>query len=241
MTTAAVEAVDIAGAHGVTLRGQRWDRGSAWIILLHDPGEDKDLDRWEPLDAALAAEDWTVLNVDLRGHGASDGDWDPALAPADIATLVAGARTRGASIVAIAAAGDSAVHTLRSARDVKADALILLSPPLEPDEPVSDLRGAGEAKLIVVGGVNPAARTCGERLCKAAIGWVMLLNLPADEQGTDLLRGQVAPHLMEHIVKFLREQRHLARLRTRGSGGKPRDRGGDSPTEATAPRGGNGS
>ena len=238
MTTPAVEAVEIAVATGVTLRGQRWGQSNAWIILLHEPGEDNDLDRWKPLDAAFASADWTVLNVDLRGHGASDGEWDPAHAPADIAALVADARTRGASFLAIAAAGASAIHTLQSARDVKADTLILLSPPLDPNGPVSDLRGTGEAKLIVVGGGDPAARSCGERLCKVAIGWVMLLNLPSDDQGTDLLRGHVAPHLMEHFARFMREQRHLARLRTRASGGEKRDRGGATQAEADTSTGG---
>lgn len=223
MTTPTVEAVEIAGAHGVTLRGQLWGTGSAWIILLHDPGEDRDLDRWEPLDGALASEDWTVLNVDLRGHGASDGDWDPDHAREDTLALVAGARARGATLLAVGAAGFSAVLTLRSARDFKADALVLLSPALEPDEPVSDLRGAGESKLIVVGGADSAARSGGERLTKAAIGWVMLLNLPSHDQGTDLLHGSVAPHLVEHVLRFMRERRHLARLRTRPFDGGTRD------------------
>jgi pimeloyl-ACP methyl ester carboxylesterase len=234
MTTPAIEAVEITVENGVILRGQLHARTNAWIVLLHDTGEEDDLDRWAPLDEALASNDWTVLNVDLRGHGASDGDWDPAHAQADIEAIVAHLRQLGASVLAIAAAGASAIHTLRIARDVRADSLILLSPAIDPDQPVSDLRGAGEAKLIIVGGADAAARSSGERLCKSAIGWVVLLNLPSYDQGTDLLRGNAAPLLMEHIVKFLGEQRHLARLRARA----PRDRAGVNLDQAIASTGG---
>ncbi len=63
---------EILMADGVVLRGQRWGEGADWIILLHEPGEDRDLDDWRLLLPAIMAPERTLLTVDLRGHGDSD-------------------------------------------------------------------------------------------------------------------------------------------------------------------------
>lgn len=213
MTRSEVDAVEIIAADGAVLRGQRWVGNSTWVILLHESGDDADLDRWMPLAPHLAGRGWSVLAVDLRGHGASDGDWDPRLADRDVAVVVEFARSHGAAFVCLGAAGDSATTVLRLAGEARPDVLVLLSPKVDADQPVSDLRGAGEAKLIVAGGGNTDARASAERLGKAAIGPVLVLNLPAHEQGTALLHGEVATHLREHVIGFLAEQRFLAGLR----------------------------
>nr|MBA2521498.1 hypothetical protein [Chloroflexia bacterium] len=103
---------------------------------------------------------------------------------------------------------------LESAAATRAAALVLLSPSLPVEQPLTGLRGTGEAKLIIVGGGDPTARAGAERLGRAAIGWVVLVNLPTAEQGTAMLRGAVAPHLSEHVVGFLAEQRFLASRRS---------------------------
>lgn len=210
MTSHAVEPVAIAADDGVILRGLRWAGSDAWAVLLHDHGEDEDLDRWAPLAPVLAARGWTVLAVDLRGHGGSDGVWEPALAESDLAVLVEFARDGGAEFIAVICAGEVAILTLRGAAATRPDALVLLSPPLAPEQPLTDLRGAGEAKLIVVGGGDAALRAGAERLMTAAIGWVLLVSLPAAVQGTALLHGDVGTHLREQIVGFLAERRFLA-------------------------------
>lgn len=204
-----VVAVEIAATDGAMLRGQLWTASDAWVILLHDQGDEEDLDRWAPLVPALTARGWTVLAVDLRGHGGSDGAWDHTLAEEDVAAVFSLARSRGAVFVAVAGAGSGASVALKCAAATRPDALVLLSPSIAPDQPLTGLRGSGEAKLFVVGG-DRAARADAQRLSQAAIGWVLLVNLPAAEQGTALLHGAVAPHLIEHVVGFLAEQRFLA-------------------------------
>lgn len=215
MKTSPAEAVAITAADGVSLRGLRWPGADAWAVLLHDHGEGEDLDRWAPLAPALAARGWTVLAVDLRGHGGSDGVWDSARAESDLAVLVEFAHSGGAVFVAVVSAGEVAMLALRTAAATRPDALILLSPPLAPEQPLTDLRGAGEAKLILIGGGDAAIRAGAERLLAAAIGWVLLVNLPATAQGTALLRSDVATHLREQIVGFLNERRFLAGAATR--------------------------
>jgi pimeloyl-ACP methyl ester carboxylesterase len=209
-----VEAVEIVAGDGVTLRGQVRAGDDAWIILLSDVGEDEDLDCWAPLSPVLAGRGWSVLAVDPRGHGLSEGVWDGGAAAADVAAVVGHARTGGAVFVGAIAAGGMALAVLRSAAAAGIDALVVLSPPVTAEQALTDLRGRGEAKLIVVGGGDRAMREGGERLCRVAIGWVLLLNLPTAEQGTAMLHGPVARHLTDHVVGFLAEQRLVAGSRS---------------------------
>lgn len=209
MTSSPVAPVEIAGSDGAILRGQLWPGSTSWVVLLHEPGDDMDLDLWLPLAPHLAAREWSVLAVDLRGHGASDGEWDPALATADLTAMVAFARGEGATFVAIAGARESVVTALRSAPAARPDAMVLLSPALGPEDDPMALRGAGEAKLVAVGSLEPGAQAAAERLRKALIGWGMLISLPTTEQGTAMLSGALAGQLREHIIGFLAEQRFL--------------------------------
>lgn len=210
-----VHPVELAAADGVVLRGQLWGDGPDWIILLHERGEDRDLDVWRPLLPSIMAPERTVLTVDLRGHGASDGEWDDTLPSyADISVLVAFAQSSGAAWIALAGAGDSATRILEYSSASPIDASILLSPTYR-DGQAPTLRGRGEAKLFAVGswsdrlsaGIRAGIREARNR----SIGWAMLVSMPTDAQGTDLLTGAYSDQLIERIVTFLSEQRMLAR------------------------------
>ncbi len=54
------------------------------IITLHMLNSDRSA--WAPLIPDLHAADYALLNIDMRGHGASDGprDWDAAIADLDL-------------------------------------------------------------------------------------------------------------------------------------------------------------
>ncbi|MCO5221577.1 MAG: alpha/beta hydrolase [Thermomicrobiales bacterium] len=202
--------VEIPAEDGAVLRGQQWGNGPDWIILLHEPGAERDLDGWRPLLPAIVTPERTVLTVDLRGHGASDGAWDDTLCGADIAVLLAFARTNGAAWVALAGAGDSATQILEFSSTTPIDASILLSPVFRGGQ-ADALRGRGEAKLFAVGS---RSEQLSEEIRKArnrSIGWAMLVSMPTDAQGVDLLTGPYSSQLVERIVSFLAEQRMLAR------------------------------
>lgn len=233
MTDSAVNAIEIVSRDGTILRGQRWAGSGAWVVLLHEPGDDWDLDRWQPLALFLAARDWTVLAVDLRGHGASAGEWDPGRAVEDLGAIVAFARAGGATFVAITGAGASAITALQSVAATRPGAMVLLSPTLRPGDDISTLRGAGEPKLVIAGSGDDAARANAEQLRKVAIGWGFLLRLPVAEQGTALLRGPAAAQVREHISGFLAEQRFLASRRPFASG--PGGRVPPDPEATTGP------
>ncbi|MGD9711046.1 MAG: alpha/beta hydrolase [Thermomicrobiales bacterium] len=204
--------VEITMADGVVLRGQRWGEGPDWVILLHDAGEDRDLDDWRPLLPAIMTPERTLLTLDLPGHGASDGDADVTRLEADLDSVLEWAKEQGATWTALSGAGSTATRILKKAGARPIDALVLLTPEITVEE-AKVLRGRGEAKLFAVGSRDASATSAVRQARNASIGWAMLVSLPTGQQRTDLLRGPYAGQLIEKIVAFLAEQCHISRTR----------------------------
>jgi pimeloyl-ACP methyl ester carboxylesterase len=206
--------VEIAAADGTVLRGQLWPGDAYWVVLLHDIGGDQDLDAWRPLAPSLTARGVTVLAVDLRGHGASDGLWDTGAAAGDAAAVLSYARAGGALGLTVVAAGASAETALRIAPSARVDGLVLLSPPAVDPARVAELRAPGVAKLFVVGTADAALDQTTSGLRNASIGWALAVGLPTAEQGTALLGGPWASQVGEKVLGFVGERRYLARKAT---------------------------
>jgi pimeloyl-ACP methyl ester carboxylesterase len=196
------DAVEFEAADGVLLRGLIWGGHPDRVILLHDAGAIADLDDWRPLIPTLLGQDLSVLAVDLRGHGASDGEWDPGACVADIAAIVNSSRT---GCVVIVAAGAAATAAVRAMELEPVDGLVLLSPALEDETP----RGAGVSKLLIAGVLDPESRAAMDRLRIASIGWAVAVNLPTTAQGTALLEEPWGGHVREQIGAFIRERRFM--------------------------------
>ena len=180
------------------------------IVLLHAPGEDNDLDRWRPLIPYVIGNKATILAMDLRGHGASDGDWDVTHAVADVVAIVEHIRDSTQTIV-LCAEGDSALAAVRAAESSRVDGLILLSPPaVEGDLP----RGAGVTKLIFAGTQSPDYVEPATKLRNASIGPALAVFLPTSAQGAGILSSEIAGTCRAHIMKFLNERRLEARQMT---------------------------
>jgi len=64
--------IEVIAGDGLILRGYEWPTRGAPVVLLHD--HDDDLDAWHDLDGELATNGFRVINLELRGHGLSDGD-----------------------------------------------------------------------------------------------------------------------------------------------------------------------
>ena len=69
-------AVAVRTADGLTLRGHEWPVDGPAVVFAHDLGDD--LDAWGPVTARMAAAGFRVISMELRGHGLSEGDPDPA-------------------------------------------------------------------------------------------------------------------------------------------------------------------
>jgi pimeloyl-ACP methyl ester carboxylesterase len=206
----AARPVELALQNGLVLRGQQWGDGPDWIILLHDIGEDRDLDDWRPLLPVIMSGERTLLTLDLPGHGASDGVSDITVLCTIIDEILAFARSRNAAWIAVAGAGRTAAVALEAAGQTPIDALLLISPEIGPGR-AEELRGRGEPKLFAVGSRIESLNTAAREARNRSIGWAMLVSLPTEAQGTSLLGGPYSSQLTERIVAFLAEQRVLTR------------------------------
>jgi pimeloyl-ACP methyl ester carboxylesterase len=200
-----VRAVEIIASGSVTLRGEAWGAGDDWLVLLHDVGAD--LDAWRPLAGLAGERGLSMLALDLRGHGGSEGTWDERETELDVEAADAFARSEGARIVCVAAAGTAALAALRVAPRVAPDALALFSPGPLGACGTADLRAPGVAKLVLVGGLDPRADADAAAIRAASIGPALAVSVPTKRQGTDLLSE---PQAVDQFVCFLDEQRWAA-------------------------------
>jgi pimeloyl-ACP methyl ester carboxylesterase len=208
------DAIEIAVAPDLTLRGQLWPGDGVFVLLFHDPGEDRDLDLWRPLIPYLLGAGVTVIALDLRGHGASDGDWEPSRSVDDLVAVMTEVRRREAFRIVVCAAGESANSALRAAEMTSMDGLVLLSPSA-PHDPVP--RGAGEPKLVI-SSFNSEARTQIDNLRSSVIGSTLFVTVPGKDSGSGLFAGEVAITCREQFLAFLRK------VRTDGQGAPAPDR-----------------
>jgi pimeloyl-ACP methyl ester carboxylesterase len=199
------EAVELAAPGGLALRGVRWGDGPSWAVLVHAP-TDEDLDAWLDLPSLLAERAYAVLAYDLPGHGLSDTAPDREHLVASVQVALAWAQAAGARRRFLIAAGASVPAALLAARDEPFDALVGLSPLLDPAQ-YEDIRTAVMPKLLFVGARERQALAHAEQTARLAVGWTVLSRLPVLEQGTRLLESAWGERLREQTLAFLADYR----------------------------------
>ena len=196
--------VELVSSDGVVVRGVAEGDGRTWAVLAHGVGSD--LDGCALLARELAKEGCAVLRIDLRGHGASDGEWSEDGAVRDVAAAFAAARAAGAAEVLAVGVAEAADAVLAASVEDAPDAAVLVSP-VGGSRARDDVRGSAAPKLFVVGGRDDAAVTAVKRLDALAIGPRLVVQLPTAEQGHALLEGACAAQAISHAVGFLCQQR----------------------------------
>jgi len=196
--------VDVLLPDGLVLRGQRYGEGSRWVILVHDTGED--LDAWQPLVRPLVREGYSVLAFDLRGHGISDGEWEPERLVDDVLAVLALASARGAERLYVIGGGAGATAAIAAAGAQEVRALVALSPRsglegLSPDA----IRRSRAPKLVIAGSKDADAAEQATWVARRVLGWCVQESPPVSEQGTALLRSAWGDHVREHVLAFLRD------------------------------------
>lgn len=210
-----VTAIELSTSDNVTLRGQLWNAGDDWIICIHDA--EQDLDCWKPLIHPLLNRGYTILTIDLRGHGASDGQRAEETVETDIAVTLRFARQQGAVTRFVIADGLSAIASLAAVTVERPNGLVLLSPHPMPPYDLKNMRGEGVSKLLLAGSRDEEASATVRQLRNTSTGWTLVVQIPTAESGTDLFGGRWKKHVREYIVKFLQEQRYLASRATTSS------------------------
>ncbi len=198
---------EVVAGDGIRLRGQVWPGGRDWVVMIHDLGAD--LDCWRPLVSPILEHGYSVVALDLRGHGASDGDADRPDVETDLLVALAGARERCTGTLALVADGAAAVVSLTPRLEGHFDGLVLFSPRPQSAQ-LADLRGSGVAKLFFVGAADPDADRCVGELRNRSIGAAGVISFATTVQGAGLLRDPWLQHIKEHVVGFLDQLRSPA-------------------------------
>lgn len=186
------------GFAGAVVRGQVSPCGPNWVVLVHEPGGD--LDTWADLPAAIAADGYSVLAVDLPGHGLSDDPWVPGRIVELIHALAVYAASAGAGKVFVAGAGEIATAAM-FVQNV--NAVIALSPaPFAIPHPERT-----PPVLILTGGGHPAAAESANAFFRQTRGWAVISSFGTADQGIALLHGAWADHALEQALAFLRDYR----------------------------------
>jgi pimeloyl-ACP methyl ester carboxylesterase len=201
---------------GTQLRGSQWRVSDRWMLLLHEPGADHDIDELTPLARAVARSGASVAAFDLPGHGFSDGVWnDDSFSPEIVRALLTWIDRQAPATTGIAAVGASCYPALAAATDRRIDTLVLVSPTPNPDlhEAPQAFRGNGAAKLLITSGREKAALDTARELRRRSIGWAMVMTIGSEEQGAALLAGSHSGRIAEGVELFLREQWTMGRRR----------------------------
>lgn len=184
---------------GLVLRGHEWPVDGPAVVFLHDFGDD--LDAWGPLTARLAGLGFRVISLELRGHGLSGGEPDPAALREDL-TAALGQVCASFGPVGLAAYGAVTEALLFLDSRCGAPVQVMISPrPLAPEK--IDWRTTRPAERLVLRGAlhEESARQAGF-IYPRMKGRRMEVTGAADLSGPPLLAGQ--PQLFEHMAMFLR-------------------------------------
>jgi pimeloyl-ACP methyl ester carboxylesterase len=187
--------IKIAVGPSICLRGEACQGGELWAVLVHDQGED--LDRWQDVPEQLAGFGVSVLAIDLRGHGGSDGEPGTASVLDDLDAATGAARLRGAVAVVVVAAGASATIALDRS---SADAVVAITPQRggaepSPERPLARLLIASRDHAVS----SASAAYQAERGRRTLIA-----RIPVDDTGLDLLSGDWGSNVASYIVTFVR-------------------------------------
>lgn len=194
-----IEAIEITLRDGVVLRGEVAMRASDWIVLVHAPGDD--LDAWRPMSSHLEDHQLTVLAVDLRGCGGSDGNPDPAAAASDIEALLDYARSHMALRVYLAGAGRSAVPVLDVTARHRVDGLVLVAPVGVVDT------GENPLPRLVLHDPVDTLQAASAAVLADAPGWSLGISLPKAGSAREMVQGDWGESVTAYVTAFLRDVR----------------------------------
>lgn len=191
----------LTAGDGAAIRGLQSVGADDWVIFLH--GEGEELASWSPLWETLAADDYTLLALELTPRAGSVMNAASEIR-LDAEAAFQRARAEGAATISVVAAGLGGIAALQARDEQTLSGLVLLSPgPVASRAAVSELRGAGEAKLFVAGSLDVDTLKTAKALRNASIGWAGSISVPTSDQGTRLLTGEFASNVRFQVATFL--------------------------------------
>ena len=175
-------------------------------MLVHDLGGDAD--SWRGLPAELTTRGFRVLNLELRGHGLSDGERDASTTVGDLRgalSVIAGSF----GPVGLVGLGEVATAMLLLGPDDGAPVHVLVSP--LPSEHVDSERFEAAMRAIFAGSGDAETDGFIRSAYQGLPGQNMWFSTGIEARGMDLLEAN--PSMIEQIAMFLRRYltgHHLA-------------------------------
>jgi pimeloyl-ACP methyl ester carboxylesterase len=167
-------------------------------VLVHDIGDECDLDDWADVLEILNEYGYTVIAMDLPGHGLSDGVYlDQSGAEAlDLALWYAKERTGHTAALVIAGRAIGLMRQLPAGPpDIRA--LVVLSPP-----DGASVEGV-YPKLVFVGATDEGARVAADRFLRESRGWTLVSSFGTSAQGHQLLKSPHGKTIIRQLLAFL--------------------------------------
>ena len=194
--------IEVIAGDGLILRGYEWPTRGAPVVLLHD--HDDDLDAWHDLDGELATNGFRVINLELRGHGLSDGDANRNTVLSDTQALLKEVKNVWGP-VGLCTYGDVAA-ALCFLDSFCAPTVQIAISPLPSTDKQPDGTGRPDTAYLVISGTGDKKITEQARIVFDSLGRNKLwASVASDQQGPELL--QKHRHLIGDMTLFL--QRYL--------------------------------
>ncbi len=202
------ETVVIAAGDGLEIQGDYYaSSGGQAVLLLHMLGGRRA--DWDSLIPYLTTEGYTVLAVDMRGHGETRGSQEWALAEQDVQTLLDWLREQGAEEIALVGASIGSNLALRGmANDEAVVTAIALSPGLDYRGVTTEdaIEAIGRRPVLLVAErVDRYSADSVAQLFALATGLVQVRIGTSAAHGTNMLGGTeslekvIAAWLAEHF------------------------------------------
>ena len=194
--------IEVIAGDGLILRGYEWPTRGAPVVLLHD--HDDDLDAWHDLDGELATNGFRVINLELRGHGLSDGDANRNTVLSDTQALLKEVKNVWGP-VGLCTYGDVAAALCFLDSSCAPTVQIAISPLPSTDKQL-DVTQRPDTAYLVISGTGDKKLTEQARIVFDSLGRNKLwASVASDQQGPELL--QKHRHLVGDMTLFL--QRYL--------------------------------
>ena len=194
--------IEVIAGDGLILRGYEWPTRGAPVVLLHD--HDDDLDAWHDLDGELATNGFRVINLELRGHGWSDGDANRNTVLSDTQALLKEVKNVWGP-VGLCTYGDVAAALCFLDSFCAPTVQIAISPLPSTDKQL-DVTQRPDTAYLVISGTGDKKITEQARIVFDSLGRNKLwASVASDQQGPELL--QKHRHLIGDMTLFL--QRYL--------------------------------
>lgn len=198
----------------VGLYGRFWPGGSTALLVGHDYSvttagafgqrPDQSSESLLPFTGTFAAEGYTVLSPDFRGHGQSGGDFEPQAGVVDLAAAYAFLDEQGYETIVMVGwvgSGTTAVALDAAEEDIAFDGIVMLfSPPQDHGIDANAVLADLEAPTFFIGSNAGTSASWARRMSNKAtnsVGAFVFERVPTGLQFIDVFGSEFTGRILD--------------------------------------------